>query len=322
MKKILYILVLLLGSLSISAQDPEVHATIDTNFILIGEQAQIELSIQYRVDEHQPSIVFPPLYDTINEFVEIVQQSPIDTIIPDKEDPYSFQQTQQLIITSFDSGYYAIPPFRFVVDEDTIETQPLLIEVQNVAVDTAEAIFDIKDPIKEPFSIIDWLKENWIYLVGTLALIIAIVLLIIYLKKRPKKEEAIEIIPDIPPHVIALEKLEHIKNEKLWQSGKAKRYHSEISEILRTYIEQRYQVKALEETTAEIMHELRLQAIDTQLMTNLNKTMVLADLVKFAKEQPLANENETSMVHAIEFVEQTKLIINKDETPPAIPSRE
>ena len=70
------------------------------------------------------------------------------------------------------------------------------------------------------------------------------------------------------------------------------------------------------------MHELRLQSIDTQIMNKLQKTLVLADLVKFAKEQPLANENDTSMIDAIEFVNQTKLIINKDETTSATTPKE
>ncbi|MCO6501193.1 MAG: hypothetical protein J5I47_12565 [Vicingus serpentipes] len=322
MKKLLFTLTFLAGIFNLTAQKAVVKATMDTNFILIGEQAHIELSITYRVDENQVTIQFPQIHDTINKFVEIVDQLPIDTLIPDKEDPYLFEQIKTITITSFDSGYYAIPPFQFIVNEDTLETEPLLIEVQTVPVDTAAAIFDIKSPLDEPFSIIDWLKDNWIYLLGTLALIIVIILLVRYLRNRPKEEMVEEVIPVIPPHIIALEKLEKVKNEKLWQSGKVKQYHSEISEILRTYIEQRYQVNALEETTAEIMHELRLQNIDTQTMNKLNKTLVLADLVKFAKEQPLANENDISMIDAIEFINQTKLIINKDETPPAIPSGE
>jgi len=308
LKKAAYILFLLLSAVTLDAQEVTVKATIDTNSILIGEQAQIELSVSYRVDKNQPIIQFPQLHDTINKSVEIVNQSLVDTLIPDKNDPYAFQQTRYLTITSFDSGYYAIPPFQFVVNNDTLETEALLIEVQNIAVDTSAAIFDIKIPLEEPFSIFDWLKENWIYILGTLALIIAIILLVIYLRKRPKKEEVVEIIPDIPPHVIALEKLEQTKAEKLWQSGKVKLYHSEISEIMRTYLEQRYQINALEETTAGIMHELRLHGIDSQPMDSLKRILVLADLVKFAKEQPLAIENESSMIHAIEFVNQTKLL--------------
>ncbi|MCB0408971.1 MAG: hypothetical protein KDD29_02060 [Flavobacteriales bacterium] len=307
MKKLLYILIALFSILNTNAQTYSVEATPDTNSILIGEQINIILKANYRVDEGEVNIIFPTLYDTINEFVEIVSKSVVDTIIPDKNDPYAFVKQQKITITSFDSGYYAIPPFKFIINADTVETEPILIEVQTMEVDTTKAIFDIKQPISEPFSIVDWLKDNWWWMIAILVLGIGIFFLIKYLKNRKPKEEPEVIIPDIPIHIIALEKLEKVKSDKLWQSGKVKAYHSHISEILREYIENRYQVNALEETTSEIMHGLRLQNISPVLMNKLTQTLTLADLVKFAKEQPLANENEMSINNAIEFVNATKI---------------
>ncbi len=307
MKKLLYILIALFSILNANAQTYSVEAAPDTNSILIGEQININLKANYRVDEGEVNITFPTLYDTINEFVEIVNKSVVDTVIPDKNDPYAFVQQQNITITSFDSGYYAIPPFKFIINSDTVETEPILIEVQTMEVDTTKAIFDIKQPISEPFSIVDWLKDNWWWMVAILVLGIGIFFLIKYLKNRKTKEEPEEIVPDIPIHVIALEKLEKVKSDKLWQEGKIKVYHSHISEILREYIENRYQVNALEETTSEIMHGLRLQNISSELMNKLTQTLTLADLVKFAKEQPLPNENEMSINNAIEFVNATKI---------------
>jgi len=313
MKKVLYIFVFTLISLSSFAQQIEVNATIDSNSILIGQQAHINLNVTYDVKEGAVNIVFPTIYDTINEFVEIVNKSLIDTVIPDKENPTVFTQSQQITITSFDSGYYAIPPFKFIVNKDTFETEPLLLEVQTVAVDTAQAIFDIKAPLEEPFNFMDWLKENWIWIVGTLGLLILIALIIIYFKNKKPVEKEVEAKPEIPIHVLALEKLESIKRQKLWQDGKVKQYHSEISETLRNYIEERFFVNALEETTNEIMHGLRLQSIDSLTMNKLNQTLVLADLVKFAKEQPTPAENEMNINNAIEFINQTKITINPQE---------
>lgn len=307
MDKFISILVLIFGFTQINAQTYSVEANPDTNSILIGEQINITLKANYRVDEGEVNIILPTLYDTINEFIEIVNKSTIDTVIPDKNDPYAFVQQQNITITSFDSGYYAIPPFKFIINADTIETEPILIEVQTMEVDTTKAIFDIKQPLSEPFSIVDWLKDNWWWMVAILVLGVGIFFLIKYLKNRKTKEKPEEIIPDIPIHVIALEKLEKVKSDKLWQSGKIKDYHSHISEILREYIENRYQVNALEETTSEIMHGLRLQNISPELMNKLTQTLTLADLVKFAKEQPLANENEMSINNAIEFVNATKI---------------
>ena len=316
MRNLLYILISFICLAKVNAQTYSVEAITDTNSILIGEQINITLKSNYRVDEGKINIIFPTLYDTINEFVEIVKKSTVDTLIPNKEEPYAFAQQQIVTITSFDSGYYAIPPFRFVINNDTVETEPILIEVQTMPVDTAQAIFDIKGVIDEPFSFTDWVKDNWWWMVAILVLIIGIVYLIKFLKNRKPAKIIEEVVPEIPVHIIALEKLEKIRDEKLWQSGKVKLYHSHISEILREYIEHRYQVNALEETTSEILHGLRLQNISPELMNKLTQTLTLADLVKFAKEQPLPNENEMSIAAAIEFVNTTKLIINNETLPP------
>jgi hypothetical protein len=316
MKKLFYILISFICLTQVKAQTYSVKATADTNSILIGEQINITLQSNYRVDEGEINIIFPTLYDTINEFVEVVNKSVIDTLIPNKDEPYAFAQQQTVTITSFDSGYYAIPPFRFVINNDTIETDALLIEVLTLPVDTAQAIFDVKGIIDEPFSFTDWVKDNWWWMVAILVLIIGVIYLIKFLKNRKPVEVIEEIIPQIPVHIIALEKLEKIKAEKLWQEGKVKLYHSHISEILREYIENRYQVNALEETTTEILHGLRLHNISPELMNKLTQTLTLADLVKFAKEKPLANENEMSIAAAIEFVTATKLIIKNETLPP------
>ena len=308
MNKLLYILIFLLGSFSLSAQNVQVEAKLDNPSILIGEQVKIDLSINYRVDEGEIKITFPQVNDTLINLVEVISKSKIDTLIPNKDDATLFQQKQQIMVTSFDSGYYQIPPFVFLVNNDTFKTQPLLIDVQNMQVDTAESIFDIKAPIKEPFSIKDWLKENWMWIAGGVALLALLILLIVYLVTKKPKEIIEEVKPIIPPHVIALQALDDLNKEKLWQNGRIKTYHSKISIIIRLYIEERYQVNALEETTSEIMHGLRLHGIDSLIMTKLNQTLVLADLVKFAKEQPVSSENEMSMNNTLEFVNNTKLI--------------
>jgi len=312
MNKLLYILVFIFGSLGLSAQTVDVNASIDTNFLLIGEQTQIELKVKYKLDGENVAVQFPTLVDTITEFIEIVYTSPIDTVYPDKDDLSIIEQTQIITVTSFDSGSYVIPYFEIQINENLFQTGPLHIEVMPMEVDTSKAIFDIRGPIEEPFSIIDWAKENWIWIAIVLILLIGGILLILYLKNRPDKVEE-EIQPDIPPHVISLQKLQKLKDQQLWQNNKVKAHHSEISEIIREYIEKRYEVNALENTTDEIMQSLRFHSIEPNLLAKLNQVLILADLVKFAKEKPLANENEMSLLAAVEFVKETKEIIQSPE---------
>lgn len=313
MNKLLYILIFLFGSLGLSAQSVDVNASIDTNFLLIGEQTQIELKVQYRLDGEAVNVQFPALTDTISEFIEIVYTSPIDTVYPDKNDLSIIEQTQKITVTSFDSGSYVIPYFEFNINNGLFQTGPLLIEVRPMDVDTSKAIFDIRGPIEEPFSIIDWTKENWVWIAIVLVLLIGGIILIYYLKNRPEKVIE-EVIPDIPPYLISLQKLQKLKESQLWQAGKVKMHHSEISEIIREYLEKRYEVHALENTTDEIMQSLRFHSIDPNLLSKLNQILVLADLVKFAKEKPSSTENEMSLLNAVEFVKETKQIIAPTES--------
>lgn len=315
MNKLLYILIILLGSFSLSAQEVKVSANLDTNYLLIGEQTQIHLKVAYQLDGEKINVVFPHIIDTLNKFVEVIYSSPIDTTYPDQNDLTKVEQTQHITITSFDSGYYHLPYFNFTVNGDSVATtEDLFIDVQPLEVDTTKAIFDIKQPIEEPFSFKDWLKENWVWIAGILVLIILIIVIIKYLKNRPAPVIE-EVKPAIPDYIIAIEKLNKLKEKQLWQNGKVKQYHSEISETLRAYLETRYQITALENTTDEIMQSLRYQTITPELLNKLSVTLKMADMVKFAKEQPLANENEMAINNAFEFVNETKIItVNKEET--------
>lgn len=293
------------------AQDIKATAKLDTTSIRIGQQVKLQLSIHYRVDNgQQVKIHWPEIEDTLRKEVEVVGQSKIDTLIPDKTNPFQFVQTKTLLITSFDSGYWAIPPFKFIVNNDTtgVNTESLLLEVGTVAVDTALAIKDIKAPYQESYNWLDWIKDHMYVVYGTLIAIlvtIVIIFLVRHFRKVPPPMVTIE-APKIPAHVIAFEKLDKLKNDKLWQEGKLKLYHSTLSEIVREYIENRFKIQALEQTTDEILFGFRNIAIDEESRMKLKQLLFLSDMVKFAKEQPLPNENEMSMNNAYDFINGTK----------------
>lgn len=299
---------LLFAILNSHAQIHTAVAKIDTTKILIGEHLRLKIDVRYPAElknnpEH--TIIWPAYTDTITEKIEIVEQSNIDTLL--SSDQKTILLSKTYVITSFDSGFVVIPPFIFYNSLDTtrpFETQPLLIEVQTVAVDTTQEIKDIKEPIDIPFT----LKELLPYFIGGLIAVIIILLFILYFLKRKKKApitiEEVKIIE--PPHIIALRKLEELNQKKLWQQGKNKEYHSELSEIVRWYIEARYHIPALEQTTGEILLSIRSLALSNELRDKLQQLLSLSDLVKFAKARPLPHENELSMQHAIDFINQTK----------------
>jgi hypothetical protein len=315
------LLMIVLGSTETQAQT-KATATIDSSDIQIGQQTSLTLSIQYLADRNKPiTVKWPEIGDTLRKEIDVVQQSKIDTII-DKNDPNLITQTKKIYITSFDSGYWAIPPFKFIADDTAgTYTEPLLLQVNSVVVDTTKAFKDIKSPYEKEYTFWDWIKDYKYFILISLSVILLLILLIIFIirKLRAKPQIVIAEPPPAPPHVIALDKLEQLKNEQLWQAGKIKLYHSKLSEIIREYIENRFKIQAQEQTTDEILYGFRNVAIDQESKSKLKQLLILADLVKFAKEQPLPNENEMSMNFGVEFINGTKKEI---EQAPGVKSQE
>ncbi|MEZ5199689.1 MAG: hypothetical protein R2764_25900 [Bacteroidales bacterium] len=314
MKVLLKISILLIGlfwQLFTSAQT-EAFSRLDTNAILVGDQINLELTFSCPADY---SVQWPNLNDTIISEIEILSKSKIDTTY--SKDNNGMLLRQVLRITSFDSGYYAIPPFRFNWKQSGdqlahfTETDALLLEVSTIPVDTEKEIMDIKDPIEAPYTF----REALPWIIGLLLAISIGYLVFYYLKKRKKSEPVFKAAPKpkLPPHQIALDALDNLRHKKLWQSGLLKDYHTELTDILRDYIEGKFQKHAPEMTTDEIMEVIDRTATNVQAREKLRQTLILADLVKFAKEQPLPLENDGSLNNAIDFVKETIHLSPADE---------
>ena len=300
------ILFMLLLSEPSFAQTSVAKATLDTNSILIGDQINLNIEFTSSPDYF---VIWPLFNDTITNEIEIIKKSDIDTIITEQQDLITLKQS--LIITSFDSGYYKIPPVKFIYREknDTtiynVFTAPLFLNVLTIPVDTTKAIMPIKGPIFAPYTLRE--AVPWI-LIGVGVLLIGF-FLFYYFSKRKKKEPLFRLKPKpkIPPHVIALDALEKLRINKLWQSGKIKEYHTEITDIIRVYIHERFGIDAMEMTTDEILASFNKKSdeVDDGLKNKLKQTLMLADLVKFAKEKPLPLENDKSLNNSIDFVKET-----------------
>jgi len=307
-KKILFIVVAIFASVVLYAQKTEAFALIDTSKIKIGQQAKIDLYLNYVGPSKKISVQWPQIGDTITKQIEVVNVSKVDTIPASKSNSGNLQQHQTIFITSFDSGFWAIPPFEFIIDNDTanpISTQALLLEVQTVPVDTAEAsIKDVKPIYDEPFH---W-KEilPYIYWGAGILAVLTLFYFIIYRRLKNRKQIKVEEPKvKIPPHIIAFRDLENIKNLKLWQEGKTKEYYTAITDTIRIYIEGRYNISAMELTSDEIMAIMKSQVIDNVSKEKLKQILALADYVKFAKAQPIDVENELTLNNAFDFVKGT-----------------
>ena len=288
------------------SQSIQATAKLDATTIKIGDQVKLHLTVQRPLN-----MVFnwaaPP--DSIHG-IEIVEASKVDTV--GKKDSVVITQTQTLTLTSFDSGYYPIPPFIFHYKKDkdtndyTVETQALLLTVNTIPVDTTKGFKEIKNRLDANYSFGEfWEVYKW-YVIGGLALLLIIAALIIYFIKRKKVVPVIvEKIVKRPAHEIALEALRALENEKFWQQGFVKKYYSELSDIIRTYIENRYGIIAMELTTDEILYHFNRTPINTEAKEKLSHLLKLADLVKFAKVQPLPNEHDLCLANAYSFIQLT-----------------
>jgi len=297
----------LVTGISSFAQDIKVSATIDSTSILIGNQAHLKLKAMYDNRHGLIRIQWPAIADSLASKVHVVDKSKVDTVIADSMEPTLQSQTQNITITGFDSGFYAIPPFQFIVNGDTahpILTEPMMLQVRTVPVDTTKAFRDIKGPIQVKFPLILILIYVGIGLVA-LAIIIFVIIYFINRNKKRKLVPEVKLPPPVDPHVKALELLEQLALKKLWQEGKIKEYYSSVTDILRIYLNERFGVDALEMTTDEIMYAMRRVSMDEAIKIKLQQLLVLSDLVKFAKEQPLPYEHESTLNGAIDFVNNT-----------------
>jgi len=288
-----------------NAQDIKVEAKLDKSTIVLGDQTILRLSAQLPVND---KISFPVLADTISSKIQIVEVGKTDTIV-DKNNPAIRTISRQYTITSFDAGLLTIPAFSLQVNAQSFKTDPLPLQVTSVAVDTTKAIYDIKQPLAVRYSFFDWLRDNWQWVVVSLLGVVLIAGLLYYLwQKRKNKPVFVVVKPLVPADVTALNKLVVLRDKKLWQRDEVKQYHIELTDILREYLEKRYHIKALEQTSDEIFAGLRHMEIADQNRNKLRQILMLADLVKFAKGKPSNSENEQSIENAISFVTDTKEI--------------
>lgn len=316
MKKILYFSLLFLAFFQVYSQKMEFW--LDSTKIDFANQTFLRI----KITTNQPvSVIFPYFEDTICKNIEVVEISKTDTI---SKSPFVVQKNY--LITSFKDSLQIIKPIPVVVNGDTVYTKPLQLWVLPLRPDSALLktidtnqvirIFDIKPNFKPKFTF----KEFWI-LYGKYILFVLLLAFVIwgifYLSKKLVKNKKIQEIqkPKIPAHIIALKQIEILKEKKYIEQLKIKEYYSELSFILRQYIENRYLLPALERTSTEILQDFFV--IKKEMTTNdyqiLSMLLNIADMAKFAKFRPSEETSSKSIEMLKEFVNNTKIEIKNNE---------
>lgn len=307
MLKLKYLLFILIFSCVLNpllAQQVKVSVSLERDSIWLGDQIRMILVAEY---PEGTKLAFPELKDSLGYGVEVVSRSARDS---SKIGAALTQMRQSYVITAFDSGPHPVGPFLFAghanIRPDTLRSNTLSLFVKVPEVDLKKGFADIKKPYGAPVTF----KEIAPWILGII-LIASIVFLILYAINRRRKNIPLFTLPSkpkLPPHVIALSELDKLKEEQLWQHDRVKDYYTRLTEIIRTYLEERYEVPAMEQTTQEILSHFKGETsqIKGKLYSGLQKTLDTADLVKFAKCNPLPDENHFVLVHAYSLVEETK----------------
>ena len=293
MKNIFFYILILTTTIGL-AQESMVKAEIDTTNIRIGEQFNLKIS----VNEIQ-NVIIPKLK---LKGLEIVDSTKTDTL--------KNSLVRKYILTGFDSGAYYIPQQQIFVKNQAYLTDSLLVNVATVAIDTTKVKkFPIKSIKKEPYTFDDY--KIYIYIILAALAIIGFWIYWFVIRKRKEEEEA-PTYRTLPPYEEAIYRLNELDEKLLWQNNKIKEYYSELTEIVRGYIERELKVPALENTTDQVLEMIKdFKDSDTiqtseETIQKLRDLLREADLVKFAKSKPLAIEIEEDRKDAENIISNLK----------------
>lgn len=307
-KLALFALILLISPLvSLANVGPiSLKASLDSAHIIMGKQTTLHIEI---VDNNGVNGALPILdADTIIAEIEVISKSQADTI--DLENNRR-QINQDIIIQSFDSGLYTIPPIQYIVGKDTFKANPLALKVIPVSVDSLQTIHgqaDVINPNSRWYDFLpDFITDYWGWILVVIIVILgAIFGLLLYKKKLP-----ITLTPakkEIPPYELAIQLLEKLRDEKLCERGQEKEFYTRLTDILRSYIDSRFGINAMEMTTTQIIESLNSNNETVDSKSYVEQVLEIADFVKFAKVRPLPDDNVKSYNWALQFVKETKPI--------------
>lgn len=307
MKRLLAIALLLAGAAVRAQNAPTVTARIEPDSIMIGDR--FDLTVE--VDKDLVQVVqFPEFENKEGSPLELVKDHPIDTL---ERDGRHLRLRKRYTLAAFEEGNLGLGRAQVLyLDKNITDTlytaDTLRLQVGTFQIDsTSHTIYDIKAQRTLPFrygeisGYVLWSLLGLIVLGGA-----------IYAGRRlmaryaRKVRDIFRPAPPLPPHIAAIQALETLHNQKLWQSGRHKQYYSGLTDILRTYLAGRYGFGAMEMTSDEILAAVRRYDLPQKCVMDLQAILRDADLAKFAKAQSEGTTNEDNYLNAYYFVEETK----------------
>ena len=292
---------------------PKVSGSIEPDSIGIGDRFTFTIEVEKDIVQ---SLFFPDFRGMQNDKYELIEDVPVDTL---SREGRKLKLRKRYVLAAFQEGGHYIIPQVMYADKNIVDTlsapDTMLLKVSTFQIDsTSHTIFDIKPQKTLRFK----MGEITGYILWSVIALIIIALLL-YVAKRVLAHygksfgDLFKPVPPLPPHEQAFKALEQLRKERLWQDGKHKEYYSALTDILRTYIDGHFGVGAMEMTSDEIIEAMRSVELPQKSAMDLTQILRDADLVKFAKAVPEAEENEAAMSAAWDFVEQTRPVEESQE---------
>lgn len=281
-----------------------VKASLDSSYIMMGKKTPLRLQI---IDTNEQPGVVAVMRDSLPPEVEIEETHSAITSTPLGNGRYEFKT--QYVVQSFDSGSYRLPPVVYVSGNDTAYSNQVTLKVVPIDVSELADINPEADVVDIESRWFDWipdfLTDNWLWILLGLIVVGGGVCAYLILSKKVK----VTILPQKkiePPYDVAMKKLTELKTEQLWQKGQEKDFYTRLTDILREYLDRRFNINAMEMTSSQIVKALNNNEETRMSKSLMSQVLEIADFVKFAKVKPLREDNERSFDAAIKFVEDTK----------------
>ena len=312
MKRLLiYLCLAAILPITISAQNVIVQAEVDSMMMWVGQQTGLRLSVTCDAGN---KVVFPAYRDTIVRGLEIIP--PVITDTQYVNNGQRMTLTRNYVVTCFDSALIYIPSMPVEVDGTEYQSNRLALAFMTYDIPEGEEtkIFGPKENMKTPVRLYEAKGLLVYWFLAIMAIGLGVYLFIRFKDDKPIIRR-IKIEPKVPAHVKALSEIEDLRQSGGPHSEDAKGYYTQLTDILREYINERFGFNATEMTSYEILERLE-ESRDKESLAELRDLLSTSDMVKFAKFKPMLNENDRNLVSAMEFVNDTKIEVSEEELKP------
>ncbi|QII71118.1 protein BatD [Apibacter sp. B3706] len=292
MKFKIFIVYFFIAVILIRAQIPV--SKISTDNIKFGEPIVLKITVK---TGQKDTIIFPTITDTLSEKFEVLRQKK-DTLRKNN----SIFISDSIIFSAYEEGTFSVPPQRILVNSKEYFTPSYKVTVAPVVTDSVKTpLFDIKSIVQIPKNVWDYIQP---YLGYVLILLVILVCVIIYLiRRKNKKSETHKSEPD----VLAIKRLKKLKKSNYIAKDLYKKYYSELTSIIKEYMEARWNFPATKLLSDDLLEYLKKEKwIDENEIENLSGIFKTSDLAKFAKYKPTPEETKLHMEKAINFINLTK----------------